>query len=178
MMRCLQLGVRTWGNLKFRIPGPRQFVNGIPRLPGVGKHRHPRPPRSGRVIRGIPPAAEPANTVCPQACDDAMWVGLPHHCCYPKKWELPPQHRGKPSVPPHGTPSSPLCYCFAEVDGGGQFTEYPLSSHYGYMYPLSPSPFRGPSQQKTAQQLQPKAASQTDAARPQLEADLTPYPMP
>lgn len=23
MMRCLQLGVRTWGNLKFRIPGPR-----------------------------------------------------------------------------------------------------------------------------------------------------------
>lgn len=156
-MRCLQLGVRTWGNLKFRIPGPRQFVNGIPRLPGVGKHRHPRPPR-GRVIRGIPPAAEPANTVCAQACGDALWFGLPHHRCYPIKGKLPPQLRGKPSVPPHGTPSSPLWCCFAEADDedSSQNIHYPRITATCTHCPLH----KGQTSEPT-QQLRPKAARQT-----------------
>lgn len=58
----------------------------------------------------------------------------------------------------------------------GQFTEYPFSSHYGYMYPLSPSISRTISLKDhpaTATQ-----GSQTGAARSQLEADLTPHPMP
>lgn len=84
-MRCLQLAGSQ--DLvyppNFRIPGPRQFVNGIPRLPGVGKHRHPRSPPRGRVIRGSPGSGTGQHSVLRPATPCGL--GLPHRRCYPKK---------------------------------------------------------------------------------------------
>lgn len=136
MMRCLQLGVRTWGNLNFRIPGPRQFGQWHPSAPGRGEASSPPPPARS-CDPGYPPGSGTGqHSVCSGLWRrPVVWASAP---------PLLPQKGETASTTPREAVCSPawipVISTVVLVCGGGrrgQFTEYPLSSHYGYMYPLS-----------------------------------------